>query len=449
MQAACSEAGRGPLPSGGRPRLFIDHLQTNIRAMSETVGQKLRQARQARSLSLEQVAEATYMRPRYLQALEDGDLDVLPSITQARGFLRSYADFLGLNPDELLAELPREMETAEPPSPALQPPQPQPKDLSDTQVDEIFQEIGEKLRHQRDMLGLSLEDVERHTHLRAHYLQAIENGAIDELPSPVQARGMLNNYAGFIGLDPETLLLKFADALQLRLAARQARQGKSRKRKQPSQVALPSLWRKLFTPEIMLSVFLSVALFTFLIWGIYRIMAVRSAEAPQPTAPSIAEVLLATATVTTTPSPLPPTATLPPPPNVASLPTVAETPLGEVDTPVPGMVQLYVTVNQRAWMRVTVDGKVQFEGRVLSGTAYDYAGDTQVEVLTGNGAAISVFFQGQDLGPMGNFGQVVDRVYTSEGVVSPTATVTATPTQTPRPSPTPRQTGTAENVANP
>ena len=70
--------------------------------MIEEIGRKLRQAREEKSLTHEQVSRELRIRVQYLKALEEGDLSVLPSAVQVRGFLRSYADFLGLNPDELL-----------------------------------------------------------------------------------------------------------------------------------------------------------------------------------------------------------------------------------------------------------------------------------------------------------------------------------------------------------
>jgi cytoskeletal protein RodZ len=88
--------------------------------------------------------------------------------------------------------------------------------------------MGLLLQRQRDLLGLSLEDVERHTHLRTHYLRALEAGKLEDLPSPVQGRGMLKNYTTFLGLDPEPLLLRFAEGLQARLAAQQAAQPRKR-----------------------------------------------------------------------------------------------------------------------------------------------------------------------------------------------------------------------------
>ena len=69
--------------------------------MTESIGSTLRQRREARRLSIEQAAEQTRVRTYYLQALENDDLSAIPSMTQARGFLRIYTEFLGLNLDEL------------------------------------------------------------------------------------------------------------------------------------------------------------------------------------------------------------------------------------------------------------------------------------------------------------------------------------------------------------
>jgi len=70
--------------------------------MSETIGQKLRDSREGKRLSLAQVSAATRIRAHYLEALERDDLSAIPSAAQARGFLRIYADYLGLNADELV-----------------------------------------------------------------------------------------------------------------------------------------------------------------------------------------------------------------------------------------------------------------------------------------------------------------------------------------------------------
>ena len=68
------------------------------------IGQLLRQTREAKELSLADAEEQTRIRQRYLSALESGDWDELPNPVAARGFLRTYATFLGLDADELVAQ---------------------------------------------------------------------------------------------------------------------------------------------------------------------------------------------------------------------------------------------------------------------------------------------------------------------------------------------------------
>jgi cytoskeletal protein RodZ len=61
------------------------------------IGNSLREARLRRELDFRQVEQATKIRSRYLRALEEEDFESLPAETYVRGFLRSYADFLGLD----------------------------------------------------------------------------------------------------------------------------------------------------------------------------------------------------------------------------------------------------------------------------------------------------------------------------------------------------------------
>jgi hypothetical protein len=61
------------------------------------IGSSLKDARLRRGLDLPSAAEATKIRSRHLQALEDEQFDLLPGQTYVRGFLKTYADFLGLD----------------------------------------------------------------------------------------------------------------------------------------------------------------------------------------------------------------------------------------------------------------------------------------------------------------------------------------------------------------
>jgi cytoskeleton protein RodZ len=61
------------------------------------IGNTLREARLRRGLDFRQAETATKIRGRYLRSLEEEDFDALPAETYVRGFLKSYAEFLGLD----------------------------------------------------------------------------------------------------------------------------------------------------------------------------------------------------------------------------------------------------------------------------------------------------------------------------------------------------------------
>jgi Helix-turn-helix domain/RodZ C-terminal domain len=61
------------------------------------IGSSLREARLRQELDFPELEERTKIRPKYLRALEDERFDILPAPTYVRGFLRSYAQALGLD----------------------------------------------------------------------------------------------------------------------------------------------------------------------------------------------------------------------------------------------------------------------------------------------------------------------------------------------------------------
>lgn len=416
--------------------------------MSKIVGQQLRQARQGLNLSLEQAAEETHIRLHYLEAMEQGNFAELPSKAQGRGFLRAYAGYLGMEPVSLLNSLDGEaIEPAVEQVESIQVPREDEKNPLENSI-LIFKELGEELREQREMLGFSLEEVEKNIHVRLHYLEALESGDLAGLPSPVQGRGMLQNYATFLGMDLEPVLLKFADGLQAQLAEK-----RSTRPREPNVRSIRSggstRLRQYFPSDLVLGAILIIVLVGFVTWGLIRTNSFRTSQEPLETVPAIAEALLETPEEMLSAVPVQsetPTPTLSETENEVSA-GVSENPTQVLqeetteETPVPtasnAPIQLYISVLQRAWMRVTVDGVIEFEGRVIPGSAYTFAGEDQIELLTGNGAALQVFFNESDLGVLGVYGEVVDRVFTPEGLLLPTPTITATPTVTSESSPIP------------
>ena len=313
------------------------------------------------------------------------------------------------------------------------------QDLPQENSLEILKNIGKDLRERRELLSLHFDEVERNTHVKAHYLDALERGALDDLPSTVQTRGMLSNYATFLDMDVDALLLRFADALQARHRERNPHRP-ARKAGQPIIANMPPM-RSFIAGDMIFGVSMAILLVGFAIWGVSRVMNIQSQREVKPTAPSISEVLLASpnpSSSTVTPTFLP----------VESFPGEATVTVEIPTQNANAEVQLNLVAVERTYMRVVVDGEVAFEGRVVPGNAYPFEAESQIEVLVGSGAAIRTVYNGRDLGLMGTFGQVVNNIYLGTEIITPTAlptatgTITVTPTNTASPTVTPRFTST-------
>lgn len=74
------------------------------------VGQRLKEARVAKGMTIDDVAHATKIRSAFLSAIERGEYQKLPSPSYAHGFVSNYAEYLGLSKREILALFRREFD---------------------------------------------------------------------------------------------------------------------------------------------------------------------------------------------------------------------------------------------------------------------------------------------------------------------------------------------------
>ncbi len=74
---------------------------------------------------------------------------------------------------------------------------------------EPVQSLPERLYAARERKGVDLYRAERDTKIRARYLGALERGDYKELPGAVYTKGFLRNYALYLGLDPDDVLLQW------------------------------------------------------------------------------------------------------------------------------------------------------------------------------------------------------------------------------------------------
>jgi transcriptional regulator with XRE-family HTH domain len=489
------------------PAIITRVIQPSKTARS--VGEILRHAREDQKLTLEQVARDIHIRTRFLEALEATDLQALPSLAQSRGFLRLYAEHLGLDPRPLLETWqPLTHLPAEPV--ASVPAEKKPsgliglakallaKDLPDRSdrsaipsqdeepemvtSEKLFTEIGRKLVRQREAMEMSFEEAALLSRIKPQTLQLIEKMDMQELPSPVIVRGLLLTYADAIQADREELLSLYADALQTRRDERNQRQnrlktGSSRISNAPL-IAIDTTrfkkidfraWaarlserfpflKKYLNFDLLVGGVLVMVLAVVIIWAAASTLSLNSQQVgAQATLPGRSEILAAGPTEDSTgESQLDITPTLFQ--ELVPSSTTGLDPVGIsaqatylITLPANADAAFRVTVRplQTAFVQIWVDDRLAFRGRMAPGADYPFNAIRRVELLTGDASALQLLFNTTDLGIMGIPGEVIHIVFTARGAqtITPTMTMTFTPTR--RPTLTPRPTTTKKPTRTP
>jgi hypothetical protein len=72
--------------------------------------------------------------------------------------------------------------------------------------------VGARLRLERELLGMSIEEVARATRIPVTSLERVENDRFDDLPGEVFVRGFLRSYAKTVGLEADEILAQYGTA---------------------------------------------------------------------------------------------------------------------------------------------------------------------------------------------------------------------------------------------
>ncbi|MCB8950263.1 MAG: helix-turn-helix domain-containing protein [Ardenticatenaceae bacterium] len=305
----------------------------------------------------------------------------------------------------------------------------------------MIDELGHILREARETKGYTLREVQEKTRINSRFLEALEMGDFERLPTPTHARGFLRNYARFLGLEPEPLLERYELGQSQR----------PKKRQQPvivdtTQPVGPALQappddHAFFDPvnmevdtayqgggtggggESILRIVIIIALlgalylagqnFLPLILGQESgtteltesinefVQSALNRETPTPEPTATEEVGASSVLLPTSRNDIPagdatPTATRPP------LPATMET------------IDLEIIILERAWMEVTVDGNVLFSGIARpTDEPYEWTANDEVRINTGNAIGVSVIINNVPLGPLGGRGENKEEVWTT------------------------------------
>ncbi|MGQ9522120.1 MAG: RodZ domain-containing protein [Anaerolineae bacterium] len=269
---------------------------------------------------------------------------------------------------------------------------------------------GFRLRAAREARGLSYQDVEAATRIRARYLEALETGRYDVMPGgEAQVRGFLRRYAAFLNIPPEEMI-----TLYERETRREAVLPSPALAPGPSLPPKPAPAVRQTSPELLsrrrvstLTLLGLLVLIGVLALGTVWLVA-RSEQIfpgfsrPAPTAGPPRPAAFPSPIVTAPPSP-------------ALVPTPAATPTFPVST---SGVTLTLEAQEHVWVRVTVDGFTAFEGMLSPGAPQTWIGQEMVIVETGNGAGVVAIVNGQTQGSLCGRGEVCARGWGPEGEIT-------------------------------
>ena len=254
--------------------------------------------------------------------------------------------------------------------------------------------VGDILRREREKQGLTIADIEKGTSIRGLYIEHIERGNIGELPGLVYAKGFVRNYAKFLRLNAEALVQQFAEENGSTPPPVPAESESVPRRISLSTVGDESLSSISIggTRSSYASIFGKLAagiivLAALVGGGVAAISAINS-PAQVPAAPPVK-----------TEQPAAPTA-------AAEADASDTARAAHTDG-----VNVSVTLAERCWTEVVVDGKSVFEGIIEKGKTESWKGKESVVIRAGNAGALDVTFNGRKLGKFGDNGEVLERTF--------------------------------------
>ena len=233
--------------------------------------------------------------------------------------------------------------------------------------------MGPQLKAARERLGISAADAAKRLHMRTMFVEAIEREDWKTVGEPVYVRGFIRNYARALGLDPGA----FVDAFNGSAYAEQAAA--------IEQVTATSAGSRMRYPwALAVLSLIAMVLVVKVIWTIATPSAAGHGELQPPQATAMNE-----------PQPVSGAGSL------AASPSSSST----------NGVDLRLELTQACWLSVSVDGKRVVYQTLPAGTVKEFHGVREISLRAGNAGGVVATIDGQEIGTLGDPGQVRDRVF--------------------------------------
>ncbi len=223
-------------------------------------------------------------------------------------------------------------------------------------MSETHFDIGQSFRDKRTAKELSLDKAAKDTKISKPYLAAIEANEFSRIPNEIVAKGFLQIYADYLGLDPRLVLSEFRKRTKKHppvvVAAKQKR----------TQPALPENYYKYGVTAV-----LAVLLVFFMSWGVLSLLNSSGPNNKQAAKPLVLK-------------------------NEGLL--------------------LRLEVSGRSWIRAYADGALAFEGVYYEGASKTLEAKNSATVKIGNAGAVKIYSGSELVYGGGSPGQVVSKEFT-------------------------------------
>lgn len=272
--------------------------------------------------------------------------------------------------------------------------------LASTQIEQL-REIGAYLCQVRQQQGRAIDDIANQIFIRPALLRAVEEGDPQYLPEPVFVQGFIRRYAEALGLDGNALSKEFTVTLvspipepmgtpsvapvsnghtaaepELRPPIQFSPEPPVPERRVTRARSSGGLPLALIAGGIALAVGVGLG-----IWSLTHRASQPAATNPAPT-------------------------TADPKPTVGSSPPATPTPATPPPVDLEAPVVADLTLNERSWISIVVDGQKVYEGILEGGTEETYKAQNDIKITSGNAGGVSLSFNGNPPITMGEPGSV-------------------------------------------
>jgi cytoskeleton protein RodZ len=280
--------------------------------------------------------------------------------------------------------------------------------------------FGERLRREREMRGITLEQISEHTKISTRNLRALETETFKQLPGGIFNKGFVRAYAKYLGINEEEAVADF-------LAAEAEASGSKNGMPNDGSDVLIGLRaaeeaRAIGTaarPEDQGARFIAIAVVIAVALGVGG-FAYKTFSAP-PNASivqaSVKNAAPESAAAATPPSPAKQVTeeSLPAHPDVTHAPAIIPSPI-ELSSPEAFKLSLQIHAREESWIQVKADGKVLLEGILSPSSNRSFAAEKELVIKLGNAAGVELSYNGQALPAFDPESRTRTLTFTPEGM---------------------------------